>query len=1156
MFSPTPLLPHRSATMVALAGLLVCLLLGYTVRPLHAEAAAPSADGLPGEWQRTPPGGGGAFATVGAGPTGIVLAASDLSGAYRSRDRGRTWDTIGAVDGLTATHIGSVGFDPQEGNILYLGTNTGIFRSANGGNTVTKVFTCPTTCDVSAIRFAPNNPQIGYAAYHPAWNSTQARIYKTTERGLTWSLTSASPPANLRVLKLLVHPTNPNTVYLLSGKARFGTGIKALYRSTNGGSTWTRLGTALGDVLDFTQDVSNPSVLYLTTYALFDTGQGWEDYTGSLYRSSDGGNNWSWRSDRTGALWLDRDDLKRVRIIDVARQQPWDARRGVWESADQGATWSQVSTADTWGLGWTNGWWVYHESMDGHAKTIGEDLSDPDALWWTNSRYVMATFDDGRRFDTQYTDKVSANGWQSRGFDNVVMFDVAIDAVNPNLVYAGYYDIGCWRSDDGAASWQNCNQPAYTYGEGTGGNSLTVETDPTRTGVVWQAQSGDIAASPDVLVRSSNGGQTWTRSDSGLSGETLSGLSVDRTSPTTQRILWVTAGGDVYRGANDGTTWTKRFDCNGCRYTATDRFNGNLVYAGGEAGLWRSTSGGATGSWQQIGLPEIAATGRDDFVRDWWAGVAAITPDPLNANWVYVAVYGAGKGIYRSQDGGVTWQKLWSNDFARNVAVSPANAQILYATSSNASCCGGYDPGSKGVMRSDDGGVTWRPINDGLDWPLVGAIAIVPSNPDLVYIGAQGNGVHKRNFANATPAANLVRNGEFSQGGANWSIWGSGVTYHTNNELCLYYAQPLPNFWDAGVDQSGLPLTQGKRYRLRVQLWSQQSATIKAIVGQGQAPWTNYWNQVISLPADQVKVYSYDFTMTNATDANSGLFFHVGGHSSPVLCIDKVELIPLGGITGVVRNSSSVALPNIRVTAYGWNGSAWRAVTSVNTNSTGRYLFNSLPPDQYRLRYYDPAARYRTEFYNNVSTLAAATNLAVSAGTTRNNINAVLAAVVLGASAPIAEATSVPTGRVIDAQSGAPVANAVVTLVQQPLAEGETSCPVQAATEGEWVDLQSANADTAGITPLLNPQQSDDAGGFGWRLTGDGCWSVTVAAEGYASVTTLPFQGENALQDLTIALPLAQKSYLPLATTSQTALATESEETESWSEEQMRPQPE
>ena len=83
---------------------------------------------------------------------------------------------------------------------------------------------------------------------------------------------------------------------------------------------------------------------------------------------------------------------------------------------------------------------------------------------------------------------------------------------------------------------------------------------------------------------------------------------------------------------------------------------------------------------------------------------------------------------------------------------------------------------------------------------------------------------------------------------------------------------------------------------------------------------------------------------------------------------------------------------------------------------------------------------------------------------------------------------------------------------------------------------------------------SDAAGSFGWRLTGDGCWYVTVAAEGYASVTTLPFQGENALQDLTIALSVAQKSYLPLVATSQAALAVE--EAESWSEEQMRPQAE
>ena len=46
-------------------------------------------------WERTNPGGGGAFSTIGAGPSGIVIAGSDLSGAYRSIDYGKTWDVIG-----------------------------------------------------------------------------------------------------------------------------------------------------------------------------------------------------------------------------------------------------------------------------------------------------------------------------------------------------------------------------------------------------------------------------------------------------------------------------------------------------------------------------------------------------------------------------------------------------------------------------------------------------------------------------------------------------------------------------------------------------------------------------------------------------------------------------------------------------------------------------------------------------------------------------------------------------------------------------------------------------------------------------------------------------------------------------------------------------
>ena len=83
-------------------------------------------------WTRTNPGGGGAYSTIGAGITGTVIAGSDLSGAYRSQDGGTTWDVIGASKGLSETHISGVGFDRADGDILYIGTENGIFRSTNG----------------------------------------------------------------------------------------------------------------------------------------------------------------------------------------------------------------------------------------------------------------------------------------------------------------------------------------------------------------------------------------------------------------------------------------------------------------------------------------------------------------------------------------------------------------------------------------------------------------------------------------------------------------------------------------------------------------------------------------------------------------------------------------------------------------------------------------------------------------------------------------------------------------------------------------------------------------------------------------------------------------------------------------------------------------
>ena len=65
-------------------------------------------------WHKTNPGGGGAFSTVGASASGIIVAGSDLSGAYISQDDGKSWFVLGASQGMIATHVSGMGFHPTK----------------------------------------------------------------------------------------------------------------------------------------------------------------------------------------------------------------------------------------------------------------------------------------------------------------------------------------------------------------------------------------------------------------------------------------------------------------------------------------------------------------------------------------------------------------------------------------------------------------------------------------------------------------------------------------------------------------------------------------------------------------------------------------------------------------------------------------------------------------------------------------------------------------------------------------------------------------------------------------------------------------------------------------------------------------------------------
>jgi hypothetical protein len=360
---------------------------------------------------------------------------------------------------------------------------------------------------------------------------------------------------------------------------------------------------------------------------------------------------------------------------------------------------------------------------------------------------------------------VASNCWQNTGVKNTCVWQVTVNEVNPNVVFAAFWDMGLWRSMDHGSTWESCNNLGYSGNwteplingtqQGIGGNSHSVVTDPARANMVWAALGGDQGQTL-YLLKSTNYGEfdSWQPSSGLPATYNVYGLSIDRHSPSTNRILFCTADGDVYRSANDGSGWSSVLTGMNCQCTQVDYTNSNYVYAGGDGGFFRSSAGGNAASWTNVGLAEMTA-------------VSCIQCDPSNPGWIYVACYGNGSsvtGLYRSTNRGATWQKILADYFLQGVAVDSKNSNNLYAASSSNESWGWYDTRSQGVLYSRNCGLTWQQANEGLSWPFAFTLAVDGRNPSYVFLGSPGSGFQRRQFTDLVTIrvnALAIQNGQF-----------------------------------------------------------------------------------------------------------------------------------------------------------------------------------------------------------------------------------------------------------------------------------------------------------------------------------------------------------------------------------------------------------
>lgn len=315
--------------------------------------------------------------------------------------------------------------------------------------------------------------------------------------------------------------------------------------------------------------------------------------------------------------------------------------------------------------------------------------------------------------------------------------------MQPSVFYIGVNNGGVWKTTDFGRTWF----PIFD-GQPTGsiGDIVVSQTNPN----VIYVGSGEGLQRPDLSVgdgvyKSTDGGKTWV--NTGLrDGQQIGGLAID---PTDENRVFAAVLGHpygpneergVYRTLDGGKTWERvlyKDENTGAVQVTIDIHNPNIIYAdmwagrqgpwengawnGKESGLYKSTDGGTTWEKLTIGLP----TTEQGLGR---IGFCIATSDSKR---LYATV-DAGKlgGIYRSDDAGINWyrtnadERLWGrgSDFAE-VKVDPFNADIVYTA-------------DVVVWKSKDGGKTWNAFRGAPGGDDYHRIWINPMNPNIILIAS------------------------------------------------------------------------------------------------------------------------------------------------------------------------------------------------------------------------------------------------------------------------------------------------------------------------------------------------------------------------------------------------------------------------------------
>jgi photosystem II stability/assembly factor-like uncharacterized protein len=670
------------------------------------------------------------------------------------------WRHIGPEGNRVTSVAGVIG----DRTTYYAGAASGgLWKTTDGGNRWTPVFDDQPVSSIGSVATAPSDPNVVWVGTGEPFIRSNISVgwgvFRSTDAGKSWTKMGLDNTG--RISRIVIHPTNPDVVYIAAlGHAYGPQPDRGIFRTQDGGKSWEKVlfvndSTGASDLV---MDPNNPRILFAGMWQL--EMHTWGRLSGGagsgIWMSRDGGSTWKRltgnglpttqvgkiglamskaNSSRVYALIEAGDGIPAVNVRETTRGR-------LWRSDDGGANW-QVVSYDQEVAGRTH----YYNRMAATpdnpdeayfltaswAKTVdgGRTITNPpfQNVPGGDHHDIWIDVSNGNRMIVSHDGGLSitenrGQSWRRIALPIAQMYHVAVDNRVPYLVYGN-------RQDGPSTMGPSNSKMASFFGDGGiprgawssvgGGESGWAQPDPVDTNLVWSSASGfgsvgGIVSRYDMRTRISASVEVWPQATIGHAAEEVK-----------YRFVWTFP-------------------------VTISPHDHNKVYVGSQH-VHVTSDGGRT--WR-VASPDLSRNDRSRMVRS-----GGLTPDNIGVEYSGVVfainesrlrpglIYaGTNDGkLHSTRDGGGTWTDLTANlpnapfwGTISNIESSKYDEGTAYL-SIDAHQSNNRDPF---IYRTRDYGRTWTLVVNGIPKSPLSYVHVVREDPvrrGLLYAGTE-NGVY------------------------------------------------------------------------------------------------------------------------------------------------------------------------------------------------------------------------------------------------------------------------------------------------------------------------------------------------------------------------------------------------------------------------------